>query len=86
MYYNCMSPRKSCNTTKLQIKCSFLTVPMHYRLRCPLGRFLSQKMFKSKVLFLSEKRVYLSRSSCFDKVMTQILYPKNCSKYVENKI
>ena len=59
---------------------------MHYRLRCSLGRFLSQKKFKSKVLFLSEKRVYLSRSSCFDKVMTQILQPKNCSKYLGNKI
>ena len=33
--------------------------PSHSRLRCPLGRFFSQKMFKSKVLFLSEKR-----SSC----------------------
>ena len=28
-------------------------------------------MFKSKVLFLSEKKVYSSRSSCFDEVMTQ---------------
>ena len=43
-------------------------------------------MFKSKVSFLSEKKVYLSRSSCFDKVVTQILYPKNCSKYLENEI
>ena len=60
---------------------------LHYRLRCPLGRFFfSQKMFKSKVLFLSEKKVYLSRSGCFAKIMTQIFYSKNCSKYLENKI
>ena len=60
--------------------------PLHYRLRCSLGRFLSQKKFKSEVLFLSKKRVYLSKSSCFDKVMTQIFHQKNCSKYLENKI
>ena len=58
---------------------------MHYRLRCSLGRFLSQKKFKSKVLFLSEKRVYLSKSSCFDKVMTQIFHQKNCNKYLKTK-
>ena len=55
-------------------------VTMHYMLRCSLGRFLSQKMFISKVLFLSEKKIYLSRSSCFYKLMTQILHPQNCSK------
>ena len=55
-------------------------VTMHYMLRCSLGRFLSQKMFISKVLFLSEKKIYLSRSSCFYKLMTQILHPQNCGK------
>ena len=32
---------------------------VHYRLRWPLGRFLSQKMLKSEVLFLSEKGIFV---------------------------
>ena len=31
-------------------------IPLHYRLRWVLGHFLSQKMYKIKVLFLNEKR------------------------------
>ena len=47
--------------------------------------FFKLKMFKSKVLFLSKKKVYLSRSSCFDKVMTQILYPKIAANIYKTK-
>ena len=32
---------------------------MHYRLRWPLGRSLSQKMLKSEVSFLSEKDIFV---------------------------
>ena len=59
---------------------------LHYRLRWPLGRFLSQKNVQSKDSFFSEKRYIGQNKVIFEKVMTQIFDPKNCSKYLENKI
>ena len=44
----------SINATPISI--GNLHLPLHYRVRCPLGRFFSQKMFKRRVLFLSEKK------------------------------
>ena len=44
-----------------------------------LGRFLSQKMFKSEVLFLSEKMYICQNKVIFETVITQIL-DKNNSK------
>ena len=44
--------------------------------------FVSQKMFKSKVLFLSEKRYICQKQVISAKVMTQIFDPKICSKHL----
>ena len=57
----------------------------HYRLKWRLGLFLSQKMFKSKVLFLSEKGIFVQIKLLFQGCEPDF-YPKNCSKYLENKI
>ena len=44
-----------CILTQEQITKALCCAPLHYRVRRPLGRFLSQFFFfKSKVLFLSE--------------------------------
>ena len=47
---------------------------VHYRLRWSLGRFLNQKMFKSKNLFFSEKGYICQNKVTFGKVMVQIFY------------
>ena len=54
---------------------------LHYRLRCSLGRFLSQKKFKSKVLFLSEKQ-YI----CPDQVALTRLWPRFCTHKIAANI
>ena len=43
-------------------------------------------MFKNKVLFLSEKRYICQNQVISAKAMTQIFDPKNCNKYLKNKI
>ena len=54
-----------------------IILTMHYRLGWPLGRFFSQKMFKSKVLFLSNKKIFLSKSSDLWEGYDPDFWPKN---------
>ena len=44
--------------------------------------FVSQKMFKSKVLFLSEKRYICQNQVISANVMTHIFDPKKCNKFL----
>ena len=46
--------------------------------------FLNQEIFKSKVLFLNEKRYSCQNQVIYGKVIPKIFDPKNCSKYLEN--
>ena len=55
---------------------------LHYRLRWPLGRFLSQQNVQSKDSFFSKKRYICQNKVIFEKVMTQIFDPKICSKHL----
>ena len=51
-------------------------LPLHYRLRCPIGFLNIQKKSKSKRLFLTEGITKSKNFALFVKIMTQILYQK----------
>ena len=55
---------------------------MHYRLRCPLGRFLAKICSKVRSYFSVKKRYFCQNQVISEKVMTQIFDPKICSKHL----
>ena len=63
----------------------FVGLPLHYRLRCPIGFLNVQKKSKSKGLFLTQGTPKYDNFSLFVKIMTQILYQKYFITFSESK-